>query len=116
MNHDFVSNIIAAPFTPMNEMGAIKPSSIPDYAKKLKKDGLAGVFICGTTGEGMSLTVAERKIVAEEWIKFQDTDFKVIVHVGTTSVKQSQELGQHAQKGILCPPLKKSSVFFCLLE
>jgi N-acetylneuraminate lyase len=61
MNHDFVSNIIAAPFTPMNEMGAIKPSSIPDYAKKLKKDGLAGVFICGTTGEGMSLTVAERK-------------------------------------------------------
>lgn len=98
MNHDFVSNIIAAPFTPMNEMGVIKPSSIPDYAKKLKKDGLAGVFICGTTGEGMSLTVAERKIVAQEWIKFQDTDFKVIVHVGTTSVKQSQELGQHAQK------------------
>ena len=43
MNHDFVSNIIAAPFTPMNEMGAIKPSSIPDYAKKLKKDGLMNV-------------------------------------------------------------------------
>ena len=44
------------------------------------------------------MTLEERKIITEEWIKFQQEDFKVIVHVGTTSVKQSKELAQHAQQ------------------
>ena len=98
MNIKPIEGIIAAPFTPMDKNGEINPNVISDYAKKLKKDGLSGVFICGTTGEGMSMTLEERKIIAEEWIKFQQEDFKVIVHLGTTSVKQSQELAKHAQK------------------
>ena len=69
-----------------------------DYAQKLKEDGLAGVFVCGTTGEGMSMTLDERKRIAEEWVKYQNDEFKIIVHVGTTSVKQSQELAQHTQQ------------------
>ncbi len=93
-----LEGIIAAPFTPMDEKGEINPIIISDYAHKLKKDGLSGVFICGTTGEGMLMTLEERKIIAQEWIKFQQDNFKVIVHVGTTSVKQSQELAQHAQQ------------------
>ena len=93
-----IEGIIAAPFTPMDEKGEINPSAITDYAQKLKKDGLSGVFICGTTGEGMSMTLGERKRIAEEWVKYQEGHFKIIVHVGTTSVKQSQELAQHAQQ------------------
>ena len=93
-----IKGIIAAPFTPMNEVGEINPGIISDYAHKLKKDGLSGVFVCGTTGEGMSMTLEERKEIAEEWVKYQENDFKVIVHVGTTSFKQSQELARHAQK------------------
>ena len=93
-----IKGIIAAPFTPMNEVGEINPGIIFDYAHKLKKDGLSGVFVCGTTGEGMSMTLEERKEIAEEWVKYQENDFKVIVHVGTTSFKQSQELARHAQK------------------
>ena len=46
----------------------------------------------------MLMTLEERKIIAQEWIKFQQEDFKVIVHVGTTSVKQSKELAQHAHQ------------------
>ncbi|MBT3443607.1 MAG: N-acetylneuraminate lyase, partial [Flavobacteriaceae bacterium] len=98
MNVKPIEGIIAAPFTPMDKNKEINPLVISDYAKKLKKDGLSGVFICGTTGEGMLMTLEERKIIAEEWIKFQQDDFKVIVHVGTTSIKQSQELAQHAQQ------------------
>lgn len=93
-----IEGIIAAPFTPMDEKGEINPGAIIDYAQKLKRDGLSGVFICGTTGEGMSMTLEERKEIAEEWVKYQQDDFKIIVHVGTTSVKQSQELAQHAQQ------------------
>ncbi len=93
-----LEGLIAAPFTPMNEDGSIKPEMIPAYAKKLKADGVKGVFICGTTGEGMLMTNDERKTIAEKWMKEQTNEFKVIVHVGTTSAKQSRELAAHAQK------------------
>ena len=98
MSYEPIKGIIAAPFTPMDNNGEIKPTVISDYAGKLKKEGLSGVFICGTTGEGMLMTLEERKIIAQEWIKFQQDDFKVIVHVGTTSVKQSHELARHSQQ------------------
>ncbi|MCK5685712.1 dihydrodipicolinate synthase family protein [bacterium] len=90
--------LIAAPFTPMKVDGSVNADIITSYAEKLKSDGVKGVFICGTTGEGMLMSSDERKTVAEAWIKEQKNNFKVIVHVGTTSSKQSNELAQHAQK------------------
>ena len=92
-----ITGLIAAPFTPMKPDGAINPGIIPAYAEKLKNDGLKGVFICGTTGEGMLMTNEERITITEKWIAEQTGDFKVIVHVGTTSPKQSNELANHAQ-------------------
>ncbi len=93
-----IQGLIAAPFTPMKPDGAINPDVIPAYAKKLKTDGVKGVFICGTTGEGMLMTNEERKEITVKWMPEQTDDFKVIVHVGTTSAKQSKELASHAQK------------------
>jgi N-acetylneuraminate lyase len=93
-----ITGLIAAPFTPMNPDGSINLKIIPQYANKLKEDKLKGVFVCGTTGEGMLMTNEERKEVAEKWIKEQASDFKVIVHIGTTSSRQSNDLAAHAQK------------------
>tara|TARA_B110000116_G_scaffold145143_1_gene125731 strand:+ start:150 stop:1064 length:915 start_codon:yes stop_codon:yes gene_type:complete len=93
-----IHGLIAAPFSPMDYNGEINPSIISKYSNKLKTDGIIGVFICGTTGEGLSLTIQERKVIAEEWVKYQNSKFKVIVHVGSTSIKQSKELAKHAQK------------------
>lgn len=93
-----LKGLIAAPFTPMNKDGSINPSVIGKYAKKLKNENITGVFICGTTGEGMFLTLDERKTITEKWIEEQSENFKVIVHVGTTSAKQSKELATHARK------------------
>lgn len=93
-----IKGLIAAPFTPMKEDGSLNTGAIPGYAAKLKKDRLSGVFICGTTGEGMLMTPEERKEVAEKWIPEQTNEFKVIVHVGTTSAKQSQKLALHAEQ------------------
>jgi len=92
-----LKGLIAAPFTPMFGDGSLNLDIVAPYAAKLKNDGVSGVFICGTTGEGMLMTTDERKAVAEQWIKEQTPDFKVIVHVGTTSYIQSKELAEHAQ-------------------
>lgn len=93
-----IKGLIPASFTPFNNDGSLNLSVIPVYAEKLKKDGAAGSFICGTTGEGMFMTEEERMLVAEVWVKEQTPDFKVIVHVGTTSGIQSRKLAAHAQK------------------
>jgi N-acetylneuraminate lyase len=93
-----IKGLIAAPFTPMKPDGEINPEIIPVYAQKLKSNNVKGVFICGTTGEGMLMTSSERKVIAEKWIAEQTDDFKVIVHVGTTSSKQSHDLAAHAQQ------------------
>jgi N-acetylneuraminate lyase len=98
MNFKKIEGLIAAPFTPMKGDGSLNTRLIPDYATKLKNDRLSGVFICGTTGEGMLMTSDERKDVAEKWIAEQTDNFKVIVHVGSTSSKQSYELARHAQE------------------
>jgi N-acetylneuraminate lyase len=95
---DRIKGLIAASFTPFKKDGTLNLKLIPAYAQKLKNDGIAGVFVCGTAGEGMLMTLDERKAVAETWIIEQTVDFKVIVHVGTTSSKQSKELATHANQ------------------
>jgi len=98
MKIEKIDGLIAAPYTPYLPNGEINTEIIPDYAEKLKNDGLKGVFICGTTGEGMLLSNEERKSVAEKWVEHNSKEFKVIVHVGTTSSKQSKDLAKHAQQ------------------
>jgi N-acetylneuraminate lyase len=98
MQYQKIQGLIAAPFTPMLPTGEINTRMIKPYAEKLKRDGLSGVFICGTTGEGMFLTSEERKEIAEFWSKEQTNEFKVIVHVGSTSGAKSKELAEHAQQ------------------
>ena len=98
MKIEKTEGLIAAPFTPMNTDGSVNLNIIRDYARKLQQDKLKGVFICGTTGEGMLLTNSERKAIVEQWVEHQSAGLKVFVHVGTTSSKQSFELAKHAQQ------------------
>ena len=51
--------LIAAPFTPMHGDGSINTDRIKDYASWLIQESVKGAFICGTTGEGPSLTIEE---------------------------------------------------------
>ena len=90
--------LIAAPFTPMNPDGSLNISAIKPYVDLLVRQNIKGAFICGTTGEGFSLTVAERKAVAEEWVKASAGRLKVIVHVGHNCRADAAELAAHAAK------------------
>jgi N-acetylneuraminate lyase len=60
-----LSGLVAAPFTPFRQDGEVALDMIPPLARALAKNGVSGAFVCGTTGEGHSLTVPERKKVVE---------------------------------------------------
>lgn len=93
-----IKGLIDAPFTPFYENGEVNYEPIEAYAKLLKNNGLKGVFINGSSGEGYMLTASERMKLAERWIEAAPKEFKVIVHVGSTCVKMSRSLAAHAQE------------------
>ncbi len=94
-----LEGLIAAPFTPMNEDGSVNISLIPQYYGFLQSNGVKGAFICGSTGEGASITIEEKKAVASAWANCTkgDTDFKVMLLTGGTCLKDAVELARHAQ-------------------
>ena len=94
-----LAGLIAAPFTPFDSAGNVALPVIPRLASLLQKNGVAGAFVCGTTGEGSSLTLPERFQVAEAWRQAAPAGtLKVIVHVGHLSVFDACTLAEHAQK------------------
>ena len=83
--------MIAAPWTPMNADQSVNYDAIPEYGKILLLQGVKNVYINGTTGEGMSLSVEERQKCAGKWVK---TGMDVVVtHVGANSIADVKALG-----------------------
>lgn len=91
-------SLVAAPFTPMDARGEVRLEMIEPYAEKLLNDGVSAVFVGGTTGEGMSLTIAERTKIAEHWKSALGGQMKLIVHVGHASVREAEVLARHAKE------------------
>ena len=60
--------LLAAPHTPFDMAGDVNLSVIPMQAAALVRNGVAGAFVCGTTGEGLSLTLSERMAVLDTWL------------------------------------------------
>ncbi len=91
-----LTGLIAAPFTALNADLSLNLDMIKRQAQHLAHQGVSGAFICGTTGEGLSLTVTERQQIAETWMAAAPKALQVIVHVGHTTVIESQHLAAHA--------------------
>jgi N-acetylneuraminate lyase len=91
-----IEGLIAATFGAFNEDGSLNLSLIPAIVDKMVEDGLTGVFICGTNGEGPNLTIEERMAVAEAYVKAANKRILVLVHVGHPSIAESQKLARHA--------------------
>ena len=108
-----IIGLIDAPFTPFYANGDVNLEPIEAYAAMLQKNGLKGVFINGSSGEGYMLTTEERMQLAERWIEVAPEGFKVIVHVGSCCLRESVRLAEHAAKigawgiGAMAPPFPK---------
>lgn len=93
-----LSGLIAAPHTPFRPDGAVAFDVIARQAQLLAHNRVAGAFICGTTGEGPSLTSEERRQIAEAWIAARPEGLSVIVHVGHLCLAEARALATHAQR------------------
>ncbi|XP_012276816.1 N-acetylneuraminate lyase isoform X2 [Orussus abietinus] len=97
--------------TPFKDDSArtIDISVIPKYAAYLEKKGVKGILVNGTSGEGMSMCVAERKTVAVAWSNaVKTTKQHLMIQVGGAPLPDVLELAKHAESikadSLLCLP------------
>lgn len=96
-------------FLPYDDNLQINYSRIEPYGKFLKSNGISAILINSTAGEGMLLTVDERKKVAEEWSRVcKKLDILLMVHISGCSFADVVDLAKHATSlnvdGVLCLP------------
>jgi len=91
-----INGIVAATFAAYQADGSLNLAIIPQLVNKLVADGVAGVYICGTNGEGPNMTVEERMAIAEAYVKAANKRILVLVHVGHTSIQECKKLAAHA--------------------
>ena len=91
------TGLIAAVHTPMKEDGSLDLARASGVVDRLERWGVAGIFVCGSTGEGASMTTSERQSTAEAYAESARGRMRVIVHVGHNSLSDARDLAAHAQ-------------------
>ena len=93
-----LTGLVAAPYTPLHADGRLNPDAVPAQAELLLKAGVRGAFVCGTTGECHSLSMGERREIAERWVRAAAGRMPVVVHVGHHCLPDAQALAEHAAR------------------
>ncbi|MEC0202296.1 dihydrodipicolinate synthase family protein [Paenibacillus lautus] len=77
--------------------GDIDPQTVRDLARYYKEAGVKGLYVGGSSGEGMLQSTAERKLVLEAVMEEVGSEMTIIAHVGAPSTRESVELAKHAE-------------------
>jgi dihydrodipicolinate synthase/N-acetylneuraminate lyase len=103
-----IRGALAAALTPLRDDGrALDEAAFGPYAAFLRAGGLDGILALGTTGEGILLSVAERRRVTELYV---EAGLTVIAHCGAQSTDDTVALAQHAAQAgaagvaVIAPP------------
>jgi dihydrodipicolinate synthase/N-acetylneuraminate lyase len=102
---------IAAAVTPLKDGGrSLDRDSFVPLVGFLANGGIDGILTCGTTGEGVLLSVEERKHVAEAFLTVRPKGFQVAVHAGAQTTRDTVALAAHALQigadgvAVIAPP------------
>lgn len=95
-----VNNLIAATYAPMKPDGSLNTELIQSYSNFLIKNKVEGVFMNGSTGDFVSLTIEERKEITLAWSKTKTSDLYLIDHVGSPNLKVAKELAAYASNKV----------------
>src|SRR5687768_9928128 len=88
---------LAAAITPLRDGGsALDEHAFEPYVDFLAGGGLDGLLTLGTTGEGILLSVRERRRVAELYVAAARGRLAVAVHCGAQTTADTVALAAHA--------------------
>lgn len=86
---------LVTPFNDNNQVNIPMLRRLVDY---LISKGSEGFYVCGSTGEGIYMATAERKLVLEMVIEQTNRRVPIIAHVGCVAAGDAAALARHAQE------------------
>lgn len=102
---------IAAAVTPLRDGGRhLDEEAFAPLVRFLADGGVDGLLACGTTGEGVLLSVDERRRVTELFLAARPDGFQVAVHAGAQTTADTTALAAHALEAgadavaVIAPP------------
>jgi Dihydrodipicolinate synthase/N-acetylneuraminate lyase len=101
MKKDWVTEfagIYVAMYSAYDEAGDVSPERAKKLARCYAESGVKGLYVGGSSGEGLLHSVEERKKVLEAVMEEVRGELKIIVHVGANSTRDSVELSRHAEE------------------
>jgi dihydrodipicolinate synthase/N-acetylneuraminate lyase len=103
-----MARTIAAALTPLRDNGtALDEDALEPYLIYLKDAGIDGILLLGTTGEGILLTLEERKRAISNAV---GGPLPVLAHCGAQSTRDTATLAAHAAEAgaegvaVIAPP------------
>lgn len=100
MKSDIVSQykgIYIAMYSAYDEAGNVDKERVKKLARTYVGKGIKGLYVGGSSGEGILQNAAERKQVLEAVMEEVKGELTIIVHVGANSTRESVELSKHAE-------------------
>jgi N-acetylneuraminate lyase len=93
-----LNGIVPAVVTPFDQNGRFAAPAFERLLERLYGAGVDGIYVCGTTGEGMLQPPDQRKMVADVAVACTPAGRQVIVHVGAGSPAEAFDLAVHAAR------------------
>lgn len=90
--------ITIAMYSSYTEQGDINKEAARKLARHYASTGVRGLYVGGSSGEGMLQSVEERKQMLEAVIAEVGQELTIIAHVGAPSTRDSVELAKHAEQ------------------
>jgi N-acetylneuraminate lyase len=82
--------------TPFDSRGDVAPQAARTLARSYRNRSVDGLYLCGSSGEGIMMRVEERKALLEAVFDEVGRDMTIIVHVGAAATRDSVELAAHS--------------------
>ncbi len=99
--------------TPATPEGGVEVGALKELTAYLLEKGVDGFYLCGSTGEGVFLSVLERQRVVEAVSEVINGRVPIIVHVGAIATRDAVCLAEHARdvgaEGVasILPPFRR---------
>lgn len=90
------NRILPALVTPLTDSGELDERALEHLIDHLYRSGMGGLYITGSTGEGIYLDPAIRRRITEIAVAHSRGHGQVLVHVGAIAAMQAYELAKHA--------------------
>ncbi|MEH7380501.1 dihydrodipicolinate synthase family protein [Bacillus sp. JJ1533] len=95
---DRLKGVFVAMYSAYDDQGEVSVERVKKLARYYADTGVKGLYVGGSSGEGLLQTAEERKQVVEAVMEEVGEELTIIVHVGANSTKESVELAVHAEK------------------